>query len=66
MKNFIFKTLNSVEVAQLEIPFTKEVKREVYDYDSFKSLDPYSINFSFTKDFSVDFMRFLSEFYSNR
>jgi len=52
------------------IPFTKEVKREVYVYDSFKSLDPYNIDFKFTKDFwvdlKVDFMRFLSEFYSNR
>jgi hypothetical protein len=41
----------------------------VLDCDSFKSSEPYGINFGFIKDFWVDFkddfMRFMSEFHRN-
>jgi len=65
-----FRQLSRVEAANLTQPFTcEEVKRAVWDCDSFKSLGPNGVSFGFLKDFwdllQVDFMRFLVEFHRN-
>ena len=48
---FLFKTLTSVEVTQIETPFTEdEVKMKIRACDIFKSPCLDDINFGFIKD----------------
>jgi hypothetical protein len=50
--NVPFETLSSEDVVHLDNPFTKEeVKRVIWDCESFKSLGPVGVNFGFIKDF---------------
>jgi len=65
-----FRQISWVEAANLTKPFTREeVKRAVWDCDSFKSPGPDGVSFGFLKDFwdllQEDFMRFLVEFHRN-
>ena len=68
--NLNFQTLNVGQRGDLTKPFTiEEVKQEVWDCDSYKSLGPDDINLGFIRDFSPemrdDVMRFISEFHRN-
>jgi hypothetical protein len=65
-----FPQLSMVESVSLTRPFTlEEVKRLVWDFDSFKSPGPDGISFGFLKQFwpelKEDFMHFVSEFHRN-
>jgi len=67
---FLFETVNSVEVAQLENHFMEEqTKQAVWDCDGFKSPDLDWTNFDFMKEFLVnlkyDFISFFPELCSN-
>jgi hypothetical protein len=70
VENLPFKTLSYAEGRSLVKPFSViEVKRAVWDCDSFKSPGPDGINFGFIKEFwedlSVDVMLFITEFHRN-
>lgn len=65
-----FRKLSSGEAGKLIKPFSlEEVKRVVWESDSYKSPGPDGINFGFLKDFwevvKDDFMRFIVEFHRN-
>ena len=68
MEGLQFRQISREESASLINPFTcEEVKRAVWDCDSFKSPGPDGVSFGFLKDFwdllQEDFMRFLVEFH---
>jgi hypothetical protein len=70
VENLPFKTLSYAEGRSLVKPFSViEVKRAVWDCDSFKSPGPDGINFGFIKEFwedlSDDVMRFITEIRRN-
>jgi hypothetical protein len=58
------------DAIELEKPFSEmEVKHVVWGYDSFKSLGPYDISFSFLNELweevKGEFVQLLLEFYAN-
>jgi len=70
MEGLQFRQISREESASLINPFTcEEVKRAVWDCDSFKSPGPDGVSFGFLKDFwdllQDDLMRFLVEFHRN-
>jgi hypothetical protein len=70
VSNLQFCSLSMAEGGGLIKPFSMdEVKKAVWDCDSFKIPGPYGVNFGFIKDFWVDLkddaMRFVSEFHRN-
>jgi hypothetical protein len=65
-----FRKLSYAQASNLVCPFSlEEIKKAVWEYESFKSPGPDGINFGFIKDFwhelKDDFMRFLVEFHRN-
>jgi len=70
MEGLQFRQISREESASLIKPFTcEEVKRAVWDCDSFKSPGPDGVSFGFLKDFwdllQEYLMRFLVEFHRN-
>ena len=70
VENLSFRKLSFGEAENLTKPFSlEEVRRAVWECDSYKSPRPVDINFGFIKEFwdmlKDDFMRFIVEFHRN-